>query len=43
MLAQVNFDTSMVETECISEIEGDADYSGYKYLTPRAHRWIDKL
>ena len=39
----MNFDTLTVETECISEIEGDADFSGYKYLTPRAHQWIDKL
>ena len=39
----MNFDTLTVETECISEIEGVADYSGYKFLTPRAHKWIDKL
>jgi len=39
----MNFDTLTVETECISEIEGDADYSGYKFLTPKAHKWIDQL
>jgi hypothetical protein len=36
----MNFDTLTVEPECISEV---ADYAGYKFLTPRAHKWIDKL
>jgi len=36
----MNFDTSKIETPCIEDVEYDVDY---RWLTPRAHEWIDKL
>ena len=39
----MNFDTLTIappEVGCIEDVENDIDY---RWLTPRAHKWIDKL